>query len=157
QGSTIQGNLIGTQADGASPLGNNLNGALLTYAISGPYPGPAYKNTIGGVAAGARNVIAFNGGDGVNISGSGADGIQGQTLSGNSIRGNSIFSNTGLGIDLGTNGVTLNDLKDSDTGANNLQNFPILSAAGGPAGLVAGSLNAVPNATITLDFYASPN
>jgi len=54
-------------------------------------------NTVGGSAPGDGNVIAFNGGDGVRISGSGGGAI------GNSIRANSIHSNTGLPIN-NTNG-----------------------------------------------------
>ena len=48
----------------------------------------------------------------------------------NAIEGNSIFSNGGLGIDLNGNGFPeINDTGDVDTGPNNLQNYPVLSAA----------------------------
>ncbi len=43
---------------------------------------------------------------------------------GNWIRDNSIHDNTGLGIDLGDDGATANDADDSDSGPNNLQNYP---------------------------------
>src|SRR5205085_5962918 len=68
---TVQGNLIGTQADGTSALGNDGNGILLD----------ANLTTIGGTVAGAPNVIAFNGRNGVLVT----SGEQ------NSIRNNSIF------------------------------------------------------------------
>ena len=43
--------------------------------------------------------------------------------------GNSIHLNDGLGIDLGTAGVTPNDGPgDADNGANGLQNFPVISS-----------------------------
>ena len=43
----VQGNLIGTQADGTSPLGNSLAGVFID----------GQQNTIGGTAPGAGNVI----------------------------------------------------------------------------------------------------
>lgn len=110
----IVGNYIGTQADGMSALGNTSHGIYIRNF--------ARNNTIGGAngaLSGAANRIAFNGGDGVFVE----SGFNNRILS------NSIFSNTGLGIDLDTDGVTANDPSDSDMGANNLQNFPTVSSA----------------------------
>jgi len=47
----------------------------------------------------------------------------------NSILRNSIYNNAELGIQLGADGVTLNDLGDGDTGPNALQNFPVITSA----------------------------
>src|SRR5262249_24239794 len=70
------------------------------------------------------NVIAFaKPGNGEN--GSGVVVKPGGT--GNRILGNSIHDNAGVGIDLGGDGPTANDLLlDGDTGANKLQNFPVI-------------------------------
>ena len=112
-GNLVQGNFIGTQVDGTSPLGNSGPGVQIV--ASG-----VTDNTIGGTATGAPNVIAHNGSNGVSIFFSAAK---------NAVLSNSIFSNTGLGIELGTDGVTSNDAEDADTGANNLQNFPVVTNA----------------------------
>lgn len=117
----IEGNLIGTKADGTSALRNDRVGIN----VIGP------SNTIGDSdpsdgATNAANTIAFNTGTGVYIS-------ESQSV-GNRILSNSIYSNGKLGIDLtgGTedaNGVTANDPKDPDTGPNNLQNYPDITSA----------------------------
>ena len=78
--------------------------------------GTSQNNLIGGFSRG--NIIAHNSGDGVNISSSSATE--------NSILGNDIYNNGGGGIDLGPNGLTLNDSGDGDSGANDLLNFPVL-------------------------------
>jgi CSLREA domain-containing protein len=139
----VQGNYIGTKADGTSALGNALNGV----ALSG---GGAVFNTIGGTGAGESNLIAFSGQDGVTVGG----GFS------NSIRGNSIFSNgttiLHLGIDLDADGVTDNDPLDPDSGPNNLQNFPIIRAAlADTLNRIRGTLNSEANKTYTIDLYAN--
>ena len=149
-GSVFQGNLIGTQADGLTPLGNSWGGILLPVGIT--------QIVIGGIAPGEGNVIAFNGkstdpGSGVIVEGT----------PGNTIRGNSIHDNVGaygLGIDLGSNGVTPNDQGDSDPGPNGYQNFPIVSSATslapGSGTRIQGVLHSAATMTYDLDFYANP-
>jgi hypothetical protein len=55
---TIQGNFIGTQRDGVSPLGNGANGVGFEFL-----GGPGSNNVVGGRNAGEANVIAYNGAD----------------------------------------------------------------------------------------------
>jgi len=138
-GNLVQGNFIGTQINGTSPLGNTGVGVLVENL--------ANNNIIGGTASGAGNVIAFNGDEGIGV----ASGT------GNAIRSNSVFSNSGLGIDLGSNGVTLNDACDGDTGANNLQNFPVILGSGHTATTITiqGTLNSALSTTFSLDFFAN--
>ncbi len=130
-GNIIIGNYIGVDATGTGSLGNSGDGIELDATGSD-------DNTIGGTAANEGNIIAFNSGDGITLSNIGARG--------NTVLGNSIHSNTGIGIDLNDDGVTANDANDADTGtgANNLQNFPVLvSAVTNGAGniVIAGSLD----------------
>jgi hypothetical protein len=132
------------EVDGTSALGNQLTGI----AVWGT------GNTIGGVAPGAGNIVAFNGSDGVSI---------GSGHANNPIRGNSIFSNVNvtllgfLPIDLNYDGSTPNDAGDGDSGGNNLQNYPVLSTAFTNASgtTFTGTLSSEPNKTYTLDFYIS--
>ncbi|MEL6981709.1 MAG: right-handed parallel beta-helix repeat-containing protein, partial [Actinomycetota bacterium] len=77
--------------------------------------------TIGGAAPADANVIHNGGGGGVVLDGAAA--------SGTAIIGNSIVANTGLGIDLGDDGVTTNDAGDVDTGPNDLLNHPVISSS----------------------------
>ena len=81
----------------------------------------------------------------------------------NKIQENSIYNNGGLGIDLSGNspgtgdGVTLNDNGDGDTGANERQNYPILSkiAKNGSNIAIQGNLNSAPNQTYRIEFFAN--
>lgn len=142
-GTQVWGNLIGLKSDGIEALGNSGDGVLLTSRF----------NRVGDVDV--PNTIAFNGDDGVGIELIGpSDWPTGE----NHVSGNSIFSNGGLGIDLGGDGVTANDPGDADTGANTLQNFPVLSSARSSATYTAirGTLNSAPNTTYTVQFFSGP-
>lgn len=147
-GTTIKGNTIGMNASRTSPL-PNLHG-ILTY-------GPG-STSIGGVLAGEGNTIAGNLKDGVRIH---------YASNGKHILGNSIFNNGGLGINLIADAeeealeyskVTLNDYGDSDTGGNNLQNFPIITSAeytGSTSVLVSVRLSSTPSTLFTIHFYGN--
>ncbi|WP_153796196.1 right-handed parallel beta-helix repeat-containing protein [Foetidibacter luteolus] len=110
-------------------------------------------NTIGvlsqdaAIASFGHNSITGNG-KGIVLTGAGI---------GSFINNNSIYNNTGLGIDLGNDGITSNDAGDADTGPNNLQNFPVLTAANLSGGnlSVQGTLNSLANALYQIDFYAN--
>jgi len=156
-GTVVQGNLIGLQIDGTSPLGNGGAGINIV---------GTFNNTVGGTAPGAANRIAFNG---VGSASGGGVIIDGSTSITNSVRGNSIFANTsngtianrGLGLDLsasgGGNGPTPNDACDVDTGPNNLQNFPVVTSAitSGGSTTVQGTLESTAATTFTIDVYSS--
>jgi CSLREA domain-containing protein len=158
----VRGNFIGVNANGAA-LGNGYGGVHIGCNTS--------QVTVGGTAAGAGNVIAYNGrgldGAGVRVdifgragSSSGAAGTR------NAIRGNRIFQNTsngatpdrGLGIDLGGNGPTPNDVGDADSGPNDLQNSPIITSVtyGVSSTTIQGTLNSNPSTTFDVDFYSNP-
>jgi len=137
-GNLVEGNLIGLAADGVTLLGNGRRGVQVQ----------AGSNTITG------NTIAGNGfGAGSGTTG----GIVVSSGAGNALLGNRLFANNGLGIDLGPAGVTANDAGDGDSGANQLQNFPVLTAAvGGPgATTISGTLNSTASTTFRIEFFAS--
>ncbi len=135
-GITIDANLIGTNSLNAN-LGNTRNGVLVENGTS---------LTIGGDIG---NTIAFNKLAGVRILG---DTSQVELAL------NSFNSNVGLGIDIGTGGVNIGDPDDLDTGANGLQNAPVLSSAVVASGLLSidfSVLSSVANATypLRIEFY----
>ncbi|MBE9128186.1 MULTISPECIES: S8 family serine peptidase [unclassified Coleofasciculus] len=142
----VQGNYIGTDVTGIQPLGNQGEGVTIEGA----------DNTIGGTDLGAGNIIAFNNSEGIWLLD--PNTVQSERTNGNAILGNSIFSNTQLGIDIiGSRGVTANDLGDGDVGANNLQNFPVLTSAtsSGNSTTIQGTLNSTPNDTFRLEFFSN--
>jgi parallel beta-helix repeat protein len=140
-GTILENNLIGTDATASRPLGNALAGVT----ISGS------TNRVGGLGASQPNTIFFNGGAGVEVTATTA--VQ------NEISGNAIYDNGGLGIDLNSPGINTNDVLDADTGANGLQNYPVLSSAAVTfSALTAqGSLNSMAGANYRLEFFATPS
>ena len=90
-GNIVQGNWIGTDVTGSTAIANYHAGITLS-STSG--------NLIGGMTAGAGNLIAFNTGRGVIVDAASRR---------NGILGNCIFGNGAPGIDLGDNGVTVNN------------------------------------------------
>ena len=139
-GSTVLNNLFGT--DRTALLNRGGNGAGVSLAIG------ASNVQIGSAAA--PNLIAYYG-RGIDVTSS--------TNSGHRFAHNRIHSNLGLGIDIGSNGVTSNDPNDTDAGANGIQNFPVIQTAAAIAGSVnvSGTLD-VGNAAglvYTLAVYAS--
>ena len=139
-GNAVAGNWIGTNPGGAD-LGNGSHGIFMQDG--------AANNVVGG-AAPRGNVIAFNG-KGVVVGVGPAD-----TPTANTVSRNSIFLNDGLGIDLGDDGVTLNDATDVDGGPNGLLNIPVVESIA----IVGASLEISgftrPGSTIEL-FIANPD
>ena len=141
---TVRSNIIGLNPAATAGIGNAYSGVIL---FNG-----AKTNTIGNSLAGAANMIAFNGISGIDVFDN--------TTTGNDFNANSIFSNNNLGINLigGSEngfGVTANDLRDPDSGPNQLQNYPILTFANSAA-VIQGTLNSVASKPYRIDFFSSP-
>jgi CSLREA domain-containing protein len=159
---SIAGNLLGTE-DGVSATSG---GNFATVRVQAGDSTQVSNNTVGGgqigvyvqssdqVAILGNNIGIGSGGADI---GTGSAGILVDAMSqGANIRSNDIGNSGGLGIDLAGDGVTANDASDGDTGANNLQNFPVISnIQQTTTTTIQGSLNSVANETFHLDFFAS--
>jgi trimeric autotransporter adhesin len=167
----IEGNFVGTNPSGMEALGNGGDGIEMD----------APNSVVGGSTPAKRNLISGNDVDGLSVSiakdvtvegnlvGTKADGIGalGNLFNGVdvccsmgvSILRNSIFSNGQLGIDLDVDGRTPNDLGDADTGANALQNFPVITSAKTVSGktTIKGKLNSRPNSGYLIQFFSNPS
>ncbi|VEP16065.1 conserved hypothetical protein [Hyella patelloides LEGE 07179] len=177
----ITSNYIGTDATGTLDFGNVEDGIFVFEGASGniiggtdsvdPIPDTFENNEMWSkteklLTENARaligndslidegNLIRNNGGAGVLVAST-------ETTS-TSISGNSIANNGGLGIDLSNNfntnnGVTANDSGDSDTGANNLQNTPVIdSVVSNTDGTeFLGTINSLPDTTYRIEFFSS--
>ncbi len=127
-GNMIQGNSIGTNAARTGAVENQY-GILINGA----------SNTIGGTATGAGNIVSGNRLQGVIV--------QGASTPGNAVLGNAIYGNGGIGIDLGNNGVTINDGAKTSNQPNLLMDYPVFTSASltGSTLTVAGYVGNAPN------------
>ena len=133
----VRGNLIGDNPGIEFGPNGAPNGMGFFTSAGIMLLGGAANNQIGGLPDGTfQNAILNNNGKGVSLSNGGVAGV-GPAESGNTIRLNQIDGNAGLGIDLGNDGITDNDLgspdppvlPDADSGPNDFQNTGELSAA----------------------------
>ncbi len=147
-GNAIEGNAIGTDVTGTLALGN---GGEFIAGSGVVIEAGASDNTIGGTSSGDANTIAFNTGNGITVGDNSTD-----TTIGDEILGNSIYSNGGIGIDLGNDGVTSND-SEGHSGPNLFQNFPVITEATSSTttGSISATLSSTPNTTFTIEFFAS--
>ncbi|HEX8203359.1 MAG TPA: Calx-beta domain-containing protein, partial [Isosphaeraceae bacterium] len=148
-GNAIQGNFVGTDAAGASDLGNDGDGVRIVDA-----PG----NTIGGTAPGARNVLSGNGdarneAAGISIVGTGAIGnrILGNLI-GTSAEGTRALGNSSHGVFVSAPG---NVIGGAEPGAGNVIAGNGLRRRGGEDGvgvyIFAGGSNTVQGNRIGTD------
>jgi hypothetical protein len=115
-GNDVLGNFIGTDISGTVDLGNTIDGVFIAAASD---------NTIGGTAAGARNVISGNDDEGIHID----DDASGNQVLGNFL-GTDVTGTEGLGNS--GNGIVVDNAADNSVGG----------IAEGAANVISGSGNA---------------
>lgn len=154
----VLNNTIGLAVDLVSYLGNNREGVSIGKYGPTWQLGYAIDNMIG-----PDNIIAYNGRSGVMVfehpnNNSNADGNQ---ITQNSIYDNGLVDPGFLGIDLGDNGVTLNDLGDPDIGPNEELNFPVITSTSYSSGqtTIRGTVNidTDPKLSVVEVFKAKPD
>lgn len=153
EGNVISGNYTGISIQSSSTvntivkgnwIGVNQAGAAFANGTYGIIVNNAINSVIGGTEPGEGNTIHKNQSDGVYLI----------STIGSKVVGNSIFNNNGLGIDLAPDGVTNNDLDDTD----GQQNFPMIETAFSLSGLnlrTEGHLKSWSNTSFLISFYAS--
>jgi hypothetical protein len=168
----IRGNYIGTDASGAVAksnqngvtLANGANNTVQDNVVSGNTGTGILISAFGDIVKG--NLIGLNAA-GTSALGNGLDGIQvsAATATDNKLTANRIFGNGKLGIKLGSRVTSAagpplpNDPHDPDSGANDLQNYPVLTSAIAQPGntAISGSLDSALMKTYTLEFFSSPS
>ncbi len=151
----IEGNLIGTNSKGSigpdplnAPLHNTGHGIWINQGSINRIGLTSSSIALCNAVDTPSNVIAGNRSQGIRIEGDKANentvtcnsihdnghllglsghGIEVTAGAKNSIRVNSIYDNAGRGIDLGNDGITINGFGDADKGANELQDYPVVT------------------------------
>lgn len=142
-GTQLNYNFIGSAVD-RSPAPNAGSGIAVIFGARNTTVGASLSSGYG------ANYIDSNGAAGVWISPSGGTG--------NRVLSNSFFNNTGIDIDLGTLGASVNQPSNPVAGPNGLQNYPVLSQAIRTLGangtdVISGQLQSAPSSSYRLDFY----
>ena len=164
----IQGNFLGVNRAMTDFISNDrgvqLRGAHGNQVIANMIAGHVYDGVL--IWEGASNnlvysnVVAYNGRGPIGDPTEAAfNGILVHSGSGNTLVSNLIFDNGLMGIELGNAfGVTPNDAGDGDSGANNFQNFPVLSAAtlSGGSLVVSGTLNSTASSSFLVQLFSNP-
>ena len=116
-GNLVEGNLIGTDLAGTLAIPNNGPGVVISNG--------ANSNTVGGMAAGTRNIISGNAGGGIVFDGSDVTGtlIAGNYI-GTNLTGTAAIANTGDGVRIIGTGLANNTIggvtATPGTGAGNV-------------------------------------
>jgi trimeric autotransporter adhesin len=127
--------LNGLGSTGGTPMGNGDNGVTIESTPLGAASGNQFPD----------NRIENNGHSGIRVL-PGAGGSPDPT--GNFLEANGFAGNGGLAIDLGATGEDVNDALDADSGANGLQNHPVMTGA--TSTTASGSLSSTPNRTFSI-------
>ncbi len=113
-GNLVQGNFIGTDVSGTQPLGNGSDGLDSAVLIDAG----ANNNTIGGLVAGASNIIAADSLNGVRIRGANGNIVQGNFI-GTDASGTQPLGNGADGVAIG-DGASGNLIGGTAPGAGNV-------------------------------------
>jgi hypothetical protein len=133
-GTRIEGNRIGPAATGTALLGNSYDGVLMENQSHG--------NVVGGMSPAARNTIAGNERDGVELYDAGDLG----GVDGDPILGNSIFSNYRFGIEL----ILGNDDQPAPTIAS-------VTTSGSTTTIVAALAGVAASTQFRVEFFVNPS
>jgi titin len=151
-GNVIEGNYIGTSANGTAALGNN--------TASAPFGGgvsimDGQSVLVGGGTAGAGNLISGNGGVGVYIYGSAANGnkVQGNKI-GTDISGTATVGNNQSGVSI-DNGASANFIGTDGDGVNDATEGNLISGNGGSGILLGASGIATNNNVVAGNFIGT--
>lgn len=154
-GATLGGNVIsGNAGNGVYVVNSNvwISGNHIGAGRSTSFPVPNGANGIDVatyVSEIDSNVITYNRDNGITLA---------QNAGMVAMTRNEIWGNGDLSIDLGHDGVDVDDALDVDRGANGKMNAPVLkSARTGSFLTIRGEIHTVPNHEVILNFYAAPH